>query len=370
MEDPRNIWLSDNFRLSDFLGNHSVYARGIPNHFYWEDGEDEGRLDNATALCTAALEPILEEYGPMSISYGYISPEFSRATVKYQDPDKPSHHRWDLGAAADIVVHRWVQGHSFKKKVPLANLFMDENTRTSPIALAHAIDSELQVPYSRMITYSESPCVCVAVKHSEVEDGRPRKAFYENRYMGAQKAKPLYIQMPSTMQKSRGLESLQTERLPFPWEGSGSPTYHGGGVRQYQHTRVSRYTTVLDWLFNLQSISTGVRNTPALNSPEVQDGFAAAGILFDHIQDHIGVPRISILGGYVCRTHPEYKVGSDWRDGTVRFLLGSPRYMDSETFMALLGTAIPEYAEMEVGPLGVHISAPSLLVLEDDTLVE
>ncbi|MGZ7230907.1 hypothetical protein ACXWOM_10635, partial [Streptococcus pyogenes] len=76
--------------------------------------------------------------------YGFISPELSRKIVKYQDPDKPSHHRWDLGAAADICVHDWVQ--------TLAPGAVGTTGAPVHFALRHLRD----LPISRLITYSES----------------------------------------------------------------------------------------------------------------------------------------------------------------------------------------------------------------------
>ena len=170
--DPTKVRLSPHFLLSDFMGCHSVYTKGLKNHF--SDGTG-GKLKEARHLCETLLEPLLAEYGPMSISYGYISPELSKAIVTYQDPTQPSYHRWDKGAAADILIHSQVR-------------------KAAPIFLAHEIDEKYD--YSRMITYSESPFICVATQLSEGD--KPRKAFYENRYTGEKGAKPIFIKKSAT----------------------------------------------------------------------------------------------------------------------------------------------------------------------------
>ena len=349
-EDPRGVWLSPNFRLSDFLGNHSVYSSGYCNAF--EGGESHIR--NAETLCEFALEPALEMYGPLSVAYGYISPGFSRRTVKYQDPEKPSHHRWDLGAAADIRVHNWVDGRPLVKP-DLAQLFMDENTRTSPIALAHAMDSE-GVPYSRIITYSESPFVCVALSAVEVERNQPRGAFYENRYQGQPRSKPEYIQMSNGARRQRNLTALQEQGLEHDWRGAGHPTYHGGGRRQYQHTQVSRYTTLLDWLFNLQSISRGIRNVPSIEMEGVLDSLAAAGLVYDFLLDATRVRRLSILAGYTSRRHPDHDSGVCWhRAEWISIEVGAPRDSFIDGFCDDVASLLPDTFTAAPTDYGVRI---------------
>ena len=260
----------------------------------------------------------MRDYGPLSISYGYISPETSRKLVRYQDPDKPSHHRFDLGAAADVCVHDWVR----RTKVHLDDLFIPDSVRGSPIAMAHAIDMA-GLPYSRLITYSESPFICVAASAQEVDAGKPRKAFYENRFEGRARAKPEYTSLSTDKARQRHFAKLQTEGLPAHWEGCGFPTYHGGGRKQYHHIRVSNYTMVSDWLIDLQSIAEGDPNPPELDLPEVQDAFAAAGIAYDLIREIAGVPRISITQGYLNPKNRNFTKYNDWRTGMIRCTLSA-----------------------------------------------
>lgn len=315
--DPRTFRLSKHFVLSDFLGNHSIYTKGYANVFEPVDGDT--RLENARCLCEEGLEPLLEEFGPMSISYGFISPEVSDKVVKYQDPRKPSHHLWSLGAAADICIHGWVTQHDMH----LEDLFLPDSARGSPIALAHGID-QMDIPYSRMISYSESPYICLALSASEYVSDSPRKMFYENRFTGVAKTKPEYLQYSTKSAKTRAFRMLQEQGLEFDWVGGGYPSYHGGGFRQLQHTRVSKYTMLSDFLFDLKSISNGAKNTPAMNLESVQDAFAAAGTVFDWMVDTLKVKRLSIVAGYVSHTSPYFDPKNDWREETIAFAVSVP----------------------------------------------
>lgn len=316
--DPRTYRLSDHFVLSDFLGCHSAYSKGHANPFVF-DASATRKIENVKALCLEALEPLMQRFGGVSIGYGYISPDLSAKIVKYQDPAKPSHHRFDLGAAADVVFHKWV-AEEFKT---IVDCYAPGTAIGSPIALAHAIDY-LDIPYSRMITYSESPFLCLAVSADEVVAERPRKAFYENRYTGKPKVKPDYRQYSTPQARTRAFEELQERGLPNDWRGAGYPTYHGGGFQQFHHRRVSKYTMVSDWLFDLKSISTGEKNIPSLQMDSVQDAFAAAGLVYDWMTDYCAVPRMSIVGGYVSHTNQYFDPANDWRSGFLEFKVNPP----------------------------------------------
>lgn len=279
---PTETRLSEHFLLSDFLGCHSVYLHGYANPFVG----GYAALEEGKHLCETLLEPIMAEYGPLSISYGYVSPELSKKIVKYMDPNAPSYHRWDKGAAADICVHAYVKHHA-------------------PIYLAHEIDENL--PYSRMITYSESPFICVASQLSEGD--KPRRAFYENRYMGVPKAKPLYIRKPASA-RDRAAEAAGL-RLHHDWRGEGYPTYHGGGVRQWHHRRCSKYTMISDFLYSEKAVSKGLKNIPGKNNPVSL--FQQAGEFYDKVLEKLEVPRVSIVRAFESR-----HVGKDpnlaWED--------------------------------------------------------
>lgn len=318
--DPTKTRLSEHFLLSDLMGCSSIYSRGIANVFDKRSGFDI-RLENGRALCEYILEPIVSCWGPVSVSYGFISPQVSRAIVTYQDPNKPSYHRWDAGAAADILIHEvCTRGR--------------DNLSSSPIYAAHKIDHELGLPYSRLITYSESPYVCIAAQDSEIREwhqgGVPRRAFYENRYTGRKGAKPKYINMRSDAAKKAAYEALKkaySAGEDFAWRGAGYPTYHGGGRRQLHHIRVSKYTMVTDWLFDAESVAKGYRNNPCLTDPTIRRSFAAAGVVYDRLMRCTDSLRYSIIQGYVAPHNPGIKRIDpvfDWRNDRIGFLIAPP----------------------------------------------
>ncbi len=265
-----SVRLSEHFLLSDFMGCHSVYAKGYANAFDASAEDAAEKLAEGEYLCATLLEPLLGLYGPMSISYGYISPELSKRIVKYQDPTKPSYHRWDKGAAVDVCLHHPLRTHS-------------------PVAVAHAIDESL--PYSRMITYSESPYLCLATQ--KAEGGNPRRAFYENRYTGKRGGKPLFIKKPATLAaRQKHAEAISLEQ---DWRGAGYPTYHGGGIRQTQHIRVSRYSMASDFLPNPR-VATGVVLRPFWGLHG--DAFKAAASTRDAILQELDIGFLSIFRGF------------------------------------------------------------------------
>jgi hypothetical protein len=320
--DPTKVRLSEHFLLADFLGNHTVYTKGRPNLLSPDDPALPLKMANAKALCKHFLEPFLDQAGPLSISYGYITPLLSSEIVTYQDPRKPSHHRWDLGAACDIVSHEWV------------NYDPNDNTEeSSPIRLAHEI-VESGYPFSRLITYSESPFMCVAVAAAEIQSGQPRKAFYENRFVG--KKEPQYKSLASDGAKAGALALLKREGLTHGWRGQGYPSHHGGGRRQYHHIRVSKYTMLSDWLFDLQSIANGAKNIPNVQDQGLMDSFYRAGDLYDDIILGTGINRFSIIGGFVHGMNPYFKPDNDWRNGQGSFTLVPPASVTSQSVIDMM----------------------------------
>lgn len=267
--DPTGKRLSEHFLLSDFLGCNSVYSKGYANPFVGE----QSHLREGATLCETLLEPLLDRVSRFSISYGYLSPELSRKTVTYQSPDKPSYHRWDDGAACDICLHEYPDAPV------LASFWIDENT-----------------PASRIISYSESPYICVATRAEEVRRGDPRRALYENRFVGERK--PQYINYNAAPRKRAAMKE-ETQKLMIDgehnWVGAGYPTYHGGGKRQLQHIRTSRFTMLSDFLYSTYAVYEGVANAP---HPRSYQKFNRAGDTLDWILLETGIFRFSIVRAY------------------------------------------------------------------------
>jgi hypothetical protein len=309
-QDPTKVRLSENFLLSDFLGCNSVYRYGYKNDFVG----GESHIKEARALCNNVLEPMLAT-SRMSIGYGYLSPSLSSLTVKYQDPNKPSYHRWDAGAACDVALHE---------------------SDTAPIYSAILIDNEL--PVSRVITYSESPYICVGVRKEELDSGDHRRALYENRYMGERK--PLYISYsnnPATRRKQK--ESINLEH---DWRGAGYPTYHGGGTQQVQHVRLSRYTMLSDFLYSTDAVREGCANTPPSRS---MAKFRKAGEFIDWLLETADIRRVSIVRAYES---PSWAVGRHtWTDG-IFLAVVPPAGIDTEWLAYIIRTS-PNVSEVRIG---------------------
>lgn len=303
--DPSTIRLSKHFLLSDFIGNHSVYAGLVTNEFVG----NESHIDNGKLLCAEVLEPLVKRFGSVSISYGYISPEYSQKRVKYMDPTKPSHHRWDKGAAADVIFHK-----QDAQDVP-------------PVEIAHEIDQISLFNYSRMITYSESPYICLAYEEKE----KSRRAFYENRYQGVPKEKPKFIVKPAS-------RLLAKSRLPdlSNWRGAGYPTHHGGGIRRAQHIRISKYTMLSDWLFSYEQVASGTSTYPIL-SPRNKSRFEHLGKHYDALIEALKVPRLSIVSGYHLGTTYD-----SWPAGGFKVSFVAPEYVDKSTFLRALFSTWPK----------------------------
>lgn len=272
--DASGVRLSEHFLLSDLLGCDSIYRNGFPNVF--EDATGR-KLKEGRTLCVEALEPLLA-HSRLSVAYGHISHDLSARIVKYQDPAKPSYHRWDAGAACDVVLHERIAA--------------DE----PPVVSAFWIDENL--PVSRVITYSESPFICVGTRVEEIRSGDHRRALYENRYIGERKPKYIsYADTPATRRKQKddAVKAVVTDP-EHDWRGAGYPTYHGGGREQLQHIRTSEFTVMTDFLYSDYAVREGFANIPP--SRRSYPKFKRAGALYDEILKSVAIRRMSIVRAY------------------------------------------------------------------------
>lgn len=251
--------------LSDLLGCDSVYRRGYANPFPHRTSSSHFREAEKLG---ALIDELHDHYGPFSISYGFICPELSSRIVKYQNPDLPSYHRYDRGAAADLCFHDW---------------------KKAPIKLAHDANSMVE-PYqwSRWITYSESPFMCIGTQLEQDQD----RVLYENRYVGERK--PQFVRYPAPGEKR--LQMIAKHSLDYDWRGQGYPSYHGGGRKQFHHRRTSEYTVMSDWLYNRYAVENGVTNIPPLSGNAAYSDFCITlerhGKIIDLLTQTLG--RLSI----------------------------------------------------------------------------
>lgn len=297
--DPTTIRLSDTIMLSDAIGCDSAYRYGHANPFRMPD--NESHLAEARKLADH-IEELQENEGPCSISYGFISDSLSRKIVKYQDPTKPSYHRWDDGAAMDLCFHDWKQ---------------------APIYMAFEIDSMLE--YSRLITYAESSWICLATRVKEGKKGR--KAFYENRYLG--KREPEHVKVPMSPKSRQVFKDKHF--LEHEWYGQGYPSYHGGGRRQLHHIRVSRYVVLSDLLYYSRFVNDGVQNIPpftqARRYAEFLEAAETVGECIDRITDNFGC-RFSIARAYIADLAGTGS--SNWEIDGVSFELIPPAFIKAD----------------------------------------
>lgn len=303
--DPTTVRLSNSFLLSDFMGCDSVYRQGYANEF---TEQDLPKL-NEGFLLAQTLEHLQQKLGPCSISYGYISPELSRKIVKYQSPDKPSYHRWDFGAAADACFH---------------------SQSIAPIRTAFEIDS--LVDYSRMITYAESSQICVATRVSEFAT-KPRRAFYENRYVGQRTPKHIkYSFNKATREKQK-----QAHTLEFDWRGGGHPSYHGKGLLQLQHMRAGKYSLWSDFLYYAPYVGEGVANSPLSLPPSryraIEEGMTKAGALIEQLVSDFD-SRFSVVRGLVLKDN-----SSNWEDEGVSLVVVPPASVSCSAVEKVIGGA-------------------------------
>lgn len=246
-KNPTTIRLSDTFLLSDMMGCDSIYRRGLPNKI---SDADDCKIAEGKNLAEA-LDSIQYDFGPLSVTYGYVSPALSRQIVTYQNPDKPSYHRWDAGAAADIAPHAWLNREILRGK----------HGKNGNLPVFFAQNVALKHNFSRIITYSESEIVCFGVKKEE-NSGNFRQAFYENRYISDQK-KPKFIKYPTNIDKFESFcDKTRLNKELQGWRGQGYPSYHGGGRKQYEHYRLNDYVLLSDFLYDADRVHSGNSNIP------------------------------------------------------------------------------------------------------------
>lgn len=289
--DPTTIRLSDSLLLSDFMGCDSAYRHGYANPFY---NEDLPKLAEGFLLAQK-IEYLQSFLGICSISYGYIAPELSAKIVKYQNPDKPSYHRWDHGAAADLCFHRRLD--------------------KPPILTAFEIDEHCD--YSRMITYAESEWICFASRLDELGQ-TPRKALYENRFVG--KREPNHIKYSFNQEKRK--QQIKAHTLDHDWRGGGHPSYHGKGVRQLQHLRAGTYSLWSDFLYYAPYVAHGKPNNPLSLPTEryhkiEKDMNTCAGLIEALVEEYHC--RFSIVRGLVLDDN-----SSNWERNGVSLVIVPP----------------------------------------------
>jgi hypothetical protein len=296
--DPTRIAARD-VLLSDFLGNDSVYRFGYANPFNPDLGGTFFRLVDMLGDIRSGLVPGGRDgydtdrmYNKeFSISYGFICPELSEKIVRWKNPRNPSYHRWDDGAAFDINFHSWTFGPYYV--APDLDTGPDNWAILSPLGIATNINQgfingDFDEGLDRMITYSESPYICLA------RNQHPKAKWYENRFTGERGVKPLFL-----THTGRARPTVPDNMAD--WRGGGWPSYHGSGRRQYHHIRTSMYTVMSDWLYDAIRVHNGMANKLPVSTTRhdwIVDCAIQAGACFDHLQA-LANGHVSIIAGLV-----------------------------------------------------------------------
>lgn len=265
MSSFSSIRLSKHFLLLDFLNGHTLYSSGVPLSL---DQIPPSHIRTGQRLCEELLEPMIRAWGPMSISNGFIP------TALLSGRFTP--HTWAPrdGAAADIVVHNWV------------------NSGFSPIALVREIIGR-QLPFERLITYAGSEVMCV----SAGREPRNRAAVYENiRVPG--KVKPAFKawhrggSYPSHLLNDGGIVNRPDWRRT-----EGELPYHTKSMLRPQHIRVSRYFLALDFFRNEAAITSGIPWAFTPRKKETLQALCCMGEVLDRVVEQVG--RISVTRGII-----------------------------------------------------------------------
>lgn len=294
--DPRVHWLSDRIVLADLMGCDSVYRYGLQNQITDSDAD---KLKEGRHL-VETLEGYTQSW-PLSVTYGYISPGLSRSIVRYQDPNRPSYHRWDYGAAMDLVL--------FRKQEPAYTVSEDDRwyyQSEEPLETLGEMYSE-GTRWSRAITYAESQIFCFGTRRSERPD-KERMATYENRYMGPGN-RPKHIKIPATRLMNHINKSANVD-----WRGKGWPSHHGGGRRQYEHVPVGSCNVLSDFLYDALCVNKGIPNRPPVGKPgeRMMRNVMAAAMFYERIVMNTG--RLPIIAAYVNPASRHCRIDRSFND--------------------------------------------------------
>lgn len=306
--DPTKVRMSKYFLLSDFMGCHSVYSKGLTNQIFTTDN---AKLERGYMLAET-LDALEDELGVISVGYGFLSPSLSQMLVTYQDPNKPSFHRWELGAACDIQ-------------------FMEHDYtltgRPSIHKAAEILTSLGGLEFARMITYAESPWICFATSDIAKESTR---RIYEYRHR--LNNKPEYVKWTGN---EAGLQAALDDGTHGVfkanggnWVGAGYPTYHSHKIRQLHHERIGSTVNLSDMLYSRDAVHYGKPNAP-IRSVAVHENFLAAADILSRVHAEIG-HRVSVVSAY---ENPLSHVGTtkDYTRGfSLDLVMPENDYMDAE----------------------------------------
>lgn len=261
--------LSDKFLLLDFLYGHGTYTK-VRNKgkIDLSSGITDENIREGRLLCRELLEPIIEEYeSPISIGEG-----LRMKGIRQETAHTP--HGWtsSSGAAADIVVHDWVN----EDKAPI-NFLRDLSIKG--------------IHYQRVISYAGSEFCCMAHKTSEMD-----YVLRENRLDGEENRSGMNCKGYDDWKRLAGSAPLNRKnwrRKPY--------THHHGREKEVRpwHVRVSRYFVLHDFCRNLNMFSVGKPTIPELDQQTAKSEIKVArmlGEVLDPVKKLLG--NLSVVRGW------------------------------------------------------------------------
>lgn len=144
------------YLLSEFLYCHSAVELGLPNH---PPAEGSPEWQGIQRICEKILDPVAEEFGKPTITYGYVNPQIAGRVRGYVSDLHQYRPPGMIGGAADIAVHG-----------------------ASHLDVAEWIAANLE--FDRIIVYPGSSVICTAWT------SKPRKHF---KMWGYRKGRKQYL---------------------------------------------------------------------------------------------------------------------------------------------------------------------------------
>ena len=103
---PQDVRVGKYFMLSDFLYSEDAVMSGVVN---CPPSFSCPEIDGMRGLCAAILDPVVDEFGPVSVTFAYVSPQLwrkwngKRAALIGLHLFRPM--QGGIGGAVDILVH-------------------------------------------------------------------------------------------------------------------------------------------------------------------------------------------------------------------------------------------------------------------------
>ncbi|MFN6538306.1 MAG: hypothetical protein RM021_018425 [Nostoc sp. EkiNYC01] len=103
---PQDVRVGKHFMLSDFLYSQTAITKGIPNcPSSWTGVEVQG----LKGLCKHILDPVVENFGPVSVTFGFCSLQLWKHWYPSVENPLALHlfrpPQGGIGGAADILIH-------------------------------------------------------------------------------------------------------------------------------------------------------------------------------------------------------------------------------------------------------------------------